>query len=170
MIQILQPGLFVQSIYDIDLDRLVERGVRGLILDLDNTLVGWNQPRASKELLQWLEDVKLRELQTCIVSNNMGDRVEQFSQHVGVMAIAKAAKPRRRAFRQAMQRMGTNRQDTAVVGDQIFTDILGGNRLHLFTILVRPMNEQEFWTTQLVRRLERAVLPGREPARLSDRS
>lgn len=169
MIQILQPELFVQSIYDIDLDRLVAHGVRGLILDLDNTLVGWNQPLASAELLQWLEDVKGRQLKTCIVSNNLGDRVDKFSRHIGVMAIAKAAKPRRRAFRQAMQRMGTSRQETAVVGDQVFTDILGGNRLRLFTILVKPLNEREFWTTQLVRQIERAVLPDRKPVRLGDR-
>lgn len=170
MIQILQPELFVPSIYDIDLDRLVERGVRGLILDLDNTLVGWDQPLASAELLHWLADVKQRRLQTCIVSNNMGERVEKFSRHIGVMAIAKAAKPRRRAFRQAMQRMGTGRHETAVVGDQIFTDILGGNRLRLFTILVRPLNEREYWTTHLVRRIERVVGPKHNPVRLSDRS
>lgn len=169
MIQILQPQLFVQSIYDIDLDRLVGRGMKGLILDLDNTLVGWNQPIASDELMKWLEAVHQRGLKTCIVSNNMSERVEKFSQHIGVMAIAKAAKPRRRAFRQAMHKMGTRQQQTAVVGDQIFTDILGGNRLQLFTILVKPMNEREFWTTQLVRRIEKAVLPP-DPIRLSDQA
>lgn len=170
MIQILQPQLFVQSIYDIDLNRLVQRGVKGLILDLDNTLVGWNQPTASDELIEWLGKVRAYRLKTCIVSNNMSERVERFGQHIGVMAIAKAAKPRRRAFRQAMRKMGTHQRQTAVVGDQVFTDILGGNRLNLFTILVRPLNEREFWTTQLVRRIERAVLPEKEPSQLSDRA
>lgn len=170
MIQILQPQLFVQSIYDIDLDRLVDRGLKGLILDLDNTLVGWNQPNASDQLFDWLTQVKQHHLKTCIVSNNMSDRVEKFGQHIGVMAIAKAAKPRRRAFRQAMRKMEVHARQTAVVGDQVFTDILGGNRLQLFTILVRPMNDREFWTTQLVRRIERAVLPADRPARARDRA
>ncbi|MCL5116611.1 MAG: YqeG family HAD IIIA-type phosphatase [Firmicutes bacterium] len=169
MIQILQPQLFVQSIYDIDLPRLIDRGVKGLILDLDNTLVGWNQPTASDELMLWLSQVRQHQLKTCIVSNNLSDRVEAFSRHIGVMAIAKAAKPRRRAFRLAMRKMGTHHQETAVVGDQIFTDILGGNRLQLFTILVKPMSEREFWTTQMVRRLEKMVMPGRAPLSMSDR-
>ena len=164
MIKILQPKLFVQSVYDIDLARLAARGMRGLILDLDNTLVGWNQPEASQELVEWLGRVKARQLKTCIVSNNLGDRVERFSRRVGVMAIAKAAKPRRRAFREAMRKMGTHQQQTAVVGDQVFTDIFGGNRLGLFTILVKPLNERELWTTQLVRHIERAVVSRQESA------
>lgn len=163
MIDILQPRLFVQSIYDIDLAKLRARGVTGLILDLDNTLVGWNQPTASEELIAWLKAVGEHQLMTCIVSNNLSERVENFSREVGIMAIAKAAKPRRRAFRLAMRKMGTHYRDTAVVGDQVFTDILGGNRLDLFTILVRPMNEKEYWGTRVVRRVERMLLPGREP-------
>jgi hypothetical protein len=170
MLQILQPQLYVQSIYDIDLKRLIARGMKGLILDLDNTLVGWNQPTASEQLMAWLAEVRGHELKTCIVSNNMSGRVELFAKHIGVMAIAKAAKPRRKAFRLAMHKMGTHQHQTAVVGDQVFTDILGGNRLSLYTILVRPLNEREYWTTQLVRRIERAVLPTSEPSRLSDRA
>lgn len=170
MIEILQPRLFVQSIYDIDLEQLRTRGVRGLILDLDNTLVGWNQPAASIELEHWLADLRRSDFRICIVSNNLTDRVDAFSERIGVMAIAKAAKPRRRAFRVAMRRMGTGVPDTAVVGDQIFTDILGGNRLQLYTILVKPMNEREFWTTRMVRKVERAIMPGREPEQMTHRS
>lgn len=169
MLQLLQPQLFVQSIYDIDLDGLVARGMQGLILDLDNTLVGWNQPAASEELIEWLKNVRHHNLKTCIVSNNMSRRVEQFGRGVGVMTIGRAGKPGRRAFRLAMLKMGTRHHQTAVVGDQVFTDILGGNRLALFTILVQPMNEREFWTTQLVRRIERAFLPAGDPDRLTDR-
>ncbi|MCY0877734.1 MAG: YqeG family HAD IIIA-type phosphatase [Firmicutes bacterium] len=162
MIAVLRPRLYVQSIYDIDLDRLVDRGMRGLILDLDNTLIGWNQPDVPRELREWLNAVERRRFKTCVVSNNLRERVERFSREVGIMAIGRAGKPRRRAFRQAMQRMGTQRHNTAVIGDQVFTDILGGNRLHLYTILVRPLNDKEFWTTRLVRRLERAVLPNHD--------
>lgn len=168
MIEILQPRLFVRSIYDIDLDRLVHHGVRGMILDLDNTLVGWNEPQASDELRGWIKGVKARQLSTCIVSNNMGQRVEDFGRTIGVMTIAKAAKPRRASFRRAMRQMGTMPGTTAVVGDQIFTDILGGNRLQLYTILVQPISENEFWSTRLVRRVESALGPKRAPRTLSD--
>ncbi|AEW05092.1 HAD superfamily (subfamily IIIA) phosphatase, TIGR01668 [Sulfobacillus acidophilus DSM 10332] len=158
MIRLLKPRLFVQSIYDLDLAGLVGRGIRGLILDLDNTLVGWNQPHAPRELLDWFQRVQQQGIKTYIVSNNWEARVTAFSRLVGVAGIAKAAKPRRWAFRQAMAAMGTEHETTAVIGDQIFTDILGGNRLNLFTILVHPMDSREFWTTRIVRRIERALV------------
>jgi HAD superfamily phosphatase (TIGR01668 family) len=101
----------------------------------------------------------------CLVSNNLSTRVSRFSRALDIPAIAKAAKPRRRSFRQAMEIMGTTAEHTAVIGDQLFTDVLGGNRLHLFTVLVSPLSPLEFWTTRLVRRAERLVLPRRHTGR-----
>lgn len=158
MIRILQPRLFVSSIYDLDLTRLKSRGIKGLIMDLDNTLVGWNQLEASDDLREWLDQVNRLGFLTCIVSNNLGDRVQEFAQKVGVKSIARAAKPRRRAFRAAMKHMGTRAANTAVIGDQVFTDILGGNRLNLYTILVHPVDRHEFWTTRLVRQVEHRLV------------
>ncbi|MDA8195340.1 MAG: YqeG family HAD IIIA-type phosphatase [Thermaerobacter sp.] len=162
MIKILQPRLFVASIYDLDLTRLKARGITGIIMDLDNTLVGWNQPDAPEALSSWLLALRRQGFVTCIVSNNLGERVKQFSSQVGMMSIARAAKPRRRAFRQAMRKMGTRAANTAVIGDQVFTDILGGNRLRLYTILVHPIDRREFWTTRMIRQLEHALV--RRPA------
>ncbi len=158
MIRLLQPRLSVSSVFDVDLDDLVNRGYRGLIMDLDNTLVAWNHPEVPKTLKLWLKDVSHRNIEMCIVSNNLSQRVEEFSTKIGVSFIAKAAKPRRRAFRQAMRKMGTYAETTAVIGDQVFTDILGGNRLQLYTILVHPLATEEFWTTRLVRKLEHQVV------------
>ncbi|AUW93501.1 YqeG family HAD IIIA-type phosphatase [Sulfobacillus sp. hq2] len=154
MIKILQPRLFLASIFDLDLASLKARGMRGLIMDLDNTLVGWNRPDMSQELIAWLQEVRNHGFKMCIVSNNLTERVEEFSRKSGIMSIPKAAKPRRRSFWLAMKRMGTGRHETAVIGDQVFTDILGGNRLKLYTILVHPIDTHEYWTTKLVRRLE----------------
>lgn len=159
MIKILQPQVFIRSIYQLDLNRLKKKGLAGLILDLDNTLVGWNNPEVPEKLLQWFISVRQHQFQMCIVSNNLPSRVEQFAKQVGVMSIAKAAKPRKRSFRRAMGLMGTHRRNTAVIGDQVFTDILGGNRLRLFTILVHPLEKKEFWTTRLVRQVEQALVP-----------
>ncbi|HBQ94620.1 MAG: YqeG family HAD IIIA-type phosphatase [Firmicutes bacterium] len=158
MIKLFQPRLFLTSIFELDLNRLHARGVRGLIMDLDNTLVGWNRPELSHELKAWFQAVRNQGFKMCIVSNNLTERVDQFAEQVGVMAIPKAAKPRRRSFRIAMKRMGTANHNTAVIGDQVFTDILGGNRLRLFTILVHPIDAHEYWTTRLVRRLEHYVV------------
>ena len=158
MISLLKPHLSVGSIFDLDIGILRKRGYRGLIMDLDNTLVAWNHPEAPQELLDWLAKVRHYGIDMCIVSNNLGRRVEEFAAQIGVSFMAKAAKPRRRAFRLAMRKMGTHRGDTAVVGDQVFTDILGGNRLKLFTILVRPVAAEEFWTTRLVRMVEHRMV------------
>ncbi len=159
MISALRPRLFVPSVFAIDLDRLWGLGVRGIIVDLDNTLVSWNHNEASADLMAWVGLVKRRTFQLCLVSNNTGPRVERFADLLGVPAIAQAAKPRRRAFRAAMRLMGTAAESTAVIGDQIFTDVLGGNRLHCYTILVMPLAETEYWATRLIRRVERFVRP-----------
>jgi HAD superfamily phosphatase (TIGR01668 family) len=160
----LRPDLFVPSVYAINLDRLWARGVRGLIVDLDNTLVPWDNDRASRELLEWIQAAKARSFRLCLVSNNLRERVERFAGLLNIPSIPRAAKPRRRAFRRAMRLMGTEAHSTAVIGDQLFTDVLGGNRLELFTILVSPVTEREYWTTRLVRRLERWLLPRDHPA------
>ena len=94
----------------------------------------------------------------CLVSNNKKDRVSNFGRILGVPALSKARKPRRRAFREAMRIMNTRPETTAVIGDQIFTDVLGGNRLGLYTILVVPLSKQEFIGTRCMRHLERVVL------------
>lgn len=158
MIRLLQPRLSISSVFDLNLDELQGHGYQGLIMDLDNTLVAWNHPEVPKALTTWLTEVRRRNIEMCIVSNNLGQRVELFSAKIGVSFIANAAKPRRRAFRQAMRTMGTEASNTAVVGDQVFTDILGGNRLQLYTILVHPLATEEFWTTRLVRKLEHQVV------------
>jgi hypothetical protein len=163
VINALRPRLFVPSVFAIDMDRLWNQGVRGIIMDLDNTLVSWNHDEASADLMAWIVVAKHRPFRLCLVSNNLGARVDRFASLLGVPAIPRAAKPRRRAFRRAMQLMGTEAQSTAVVGDQIFTDVLGGNRLKCYTILVAPLAEHEFWTTRLIRRVERFVWPATGP-------
>jgi len=157
--RLLAPSLCLSSIFQIDLEGLRRQGIRGLILDLDNTLVAWGGDPEEK-LFAWLREVRESGLVACIVSNNDRARVKGFSDLASIPAIPRARKPRRRAFRAAMEVMGTAPAETAVVGDQIFTDILGGNRLGLYTILVTPVARREFIGTRLVRLLEKVVLIG----------
>lgn len=158
MLKILKPHLFLRTIYELDFGRLSRRGIHGLIVDLDNTLVGYNRPDASEQLRSWLARAKQLGFDVCIVSNNLTARVEAFARVIGVKSVSNAAKPRRRGFSLAMSKMGTQPATTAVIGDQVFTDILGGNRLGLYTILVHPVDPHEFLTTRLVRRVERLVV------------
>lgn len=156
--QKLIPKMFVDSIRDIPVEELVSLKIKGVIFDLDNTITEWNNPEISAETIQWFKDLNQHGLTACLVSNNKGPRVMAAAQKLGIPYVAKATKPRRRAFRQAMELLKTRAHETAMVGDQIFTDVLGGNRMGLFTILVTPINPREFIGTRLVRRVERFVL------------
>lgn len=156
--QILRPAEYHKSIFEIDLERLRQKGYRAIMLDLDNTLVRWNHPDPTPGLQEWLRRVQALGFCVCIVSNNSGSRVSEFAAKVSVPFVPAAAKPRRKGFREAMERFGVSPHETVVVGDQIFTDILGGNRAGAYTILVVPIDPKEFFLTQIVRRVERRVL------------
>jgi HAD superfamily phosphatase (TIGR01668 family) len=153
------PDLFVESVYQIDLDQLQARGIKGIITDLDNTLVRWDEPDATPRLIEWLNDVRdSRGLKVCIVSNNQDHRVERFAKPLNIPWIAKARKPRNAPFLRGLQALGTTREETVVIGDQLFTDVLGGNRMGLYTILVMPIGEKEWIGTKVLRLLERVAL------------
>ncbi|AOY77040.1 YqeG family HAD IIIA-type phosphatase [Clostridium formicaceticum] len=156
--KLLTPDLYVESILHLDLEKLKTRNIKGLIIDIDNTLVAWDIKYASEEAKEWLLNLKKEGFEVCLVSNNTEDRVVTFNEALQLPAIHRATKPRRGAFRKAMRKMGTDVHNTAVIGDQIFTDVLGGNRMGLFTVLVVPIESKEFWWTTLVRKVERHVL------------
>jgi len=158
MLRLLCPASYVPSIFDVDVNALAGAGVKGIILDLDNTLIHWKSDTPGPEILDWFKMLKAKGLRACIVSNNMGPRVRHMAGLFGIPSVPRAAKPRRRAFREAMELMGTSPQETAVVGDQVFTDILGANRLGLLSVLVVPISSREFVGTRLVRAVERLVL------------
>jgi len=154
----LRPAEYHNSIFEIDLGKLRRMGKRAIMLDLDNTLVRWNDPTPTPALLNWLAEARTHGLQPCIVSNNSGARVREFASRVGVPFVSSARKPTVKGFAEAMQRLGVRPGETVVVGDQIFTDILGGNRAGAYTILVVPIDRREFIGTRLVRIVERQVL------------
>ncbi|WP_336745763.1 YqeG family HAD IIIA-type phosphatase [Paenibacillus sp. y28] len=152
------PQLRVSTIYEIDTDMLKRQGIRGIITDLDNTLVGAKRPDATPELLEWLKRLKAEGFQVVIVSNNRHLRVARFSEPIGIPFIYSARKPFGRAFRQAMGQMGLTSKQTVVIGDQMLTDVLGGNRMGLYTIMVDPiaMADEGFFT-RINRRIEKVA-------------
>lgn len=159
MLELLRPKLYVASVPEIDLEELKARRLRGLILDVDNTLVERNRSHLSPQVEAWVRRAKEEGFQLCIASNSIGSqRIAALAARLGIPYITWAAKPRRRPFRLGMAMMGTLPQETAVVGDQLFTDILGGNRLGLFTILVQPLTSHDFLPTRWSRCLEQWLL------------
>ena len=152
------PTQVVDDIYQINLQTLWNKGIRGIITDLDNTLVPWNDNEVMPEVFDWVEQAKEAGFKVCIVSNNNLKRGGELSEQFGVPAVWKAVKPRRGAFRKALEIMKLKPSEVVVIGDQVFTDVLGGNRLGLHTILVTPIDKREFIGTRCVRQVEKAVL------------
>ncbi|MDD2511373.1 MAG: YqeG family HAD IIIA-type phosphatase [Syntrophomonas sp.] len=158
MFEILYPQIYVKSLLEIPLDKLKELKINTFILDLDNTITEWNRREVRQEIAEWFENIKGQGFKACILSNNGEQRVLVVARSLGIPYLHRAQKPRRRAFFQALSLMESQAAETAVIGDQIFTDVLGGNRAGLYTILVVPLDKREFPGTKISRCMEYFVL------------
>lgn len=158
MFKQLIPDLHVSSIYHIDLYAMQRRGVKAIITDLDNTLVEWDRPDATEELVKWLTQVQEIGFKVVIVSNNNETRVGNFAKPLNVPYIHQARKPTGKAFKRAIEMMGVKPEEAVVIGDQLFTDVLGGNLLGLYTILVIPVASNDAFITKFNRNMEKVVL------------
>ncbi|NLW59349.1 MAG: YqeG family HAD IIIA-type phosphatase [Firmicutes bacterium] len=152
------PALHLQKLADLTPDVLQARGLKGVMLDLDNTLVEWGQVQIAPETAAWVQEMKNAGLKLCIISNALEDRVKIVGEKLGIPWVARAVKPRKSSFKKALALLGTAPGETATVGDQIFTDVWGGNRMALFTIWTRPLSQRELFFTKMVRRLEKLVV------------
>lgn len=151
------PKEFVNSVYDVTPEKLHALGIKGIITDLDNTLVEWDRADATPELMAWLKLIQDSGIQVIIVSNNKEARVKQFADPLGIQYIFQARKPLRNAFKRGLKMLNLPPEQVLMLGDQMMTDMLGGNALHLHTILVRPVAQSDGFVTKLNRRLERRV-------------
>lgn len=151
------PDEYLDSTYMIDFKQLKREGIKGVIFDIDNTLVMHGEPADARAIAFF---AGLRELgfKTCLLSNNKRPRVESFARQVDSGFIFKADKPSVKGYEKAMELMGTDRKNTIFVGDQLFTDVFGANRAGLRTILVKPIHPKEEIQIVLKRYLEKIVL------------
>ena len=152
------PRAVAHTLAEIDPKVLVERGIRGVILDLDNTLVEWNTTLFGQGVRSWLDSARKAGLELCILSNSTAKRVSKVTTELKIPGLGRAIKPWGRSFRKAMEVLGTKPEETAVLGDQLFTDVYGGNRLGVYTILLVPLSNKELVTTRCVRKFERWLL------------
>ncbi len=158
MIEKYYPDLYCDSIRHIDLEMLKNRGIQGLILDIDNTLVPMHSKDADENAISWIAELKSKGFKVCILSNAAKKRVLRFNKKIDVTAIHRAYKPAGKAFLKAANEMKLEPENIAVVGDQIFTDIHGGNKANMFTILVKPIDKKEILYVRLKRWPEKLVL------------
>lgn len=134
------PQFLFDSIYDIDPTRLQARGITLLLADLDNTLVTYGTRTPTVQVRAWKESLEKAGVTLFILSNSRKPgRAQRFAEELGVPYEGHAGKPHSGGFRRAMARMGVGPRQTAIVGDQIFTDIWGGNNAGILTLMVRPV-------------------------------
>ncbi|MFC5604017.1 YqeG family HAD IIIA-type phosphatase [Sporosarcina koreensis] len=152
------PDEYVKDIFQISPEALKEKGIKGIITDLDNTLVEWDRPEATPEIMEWVRMMQEAGLQVAILSNNNQSRVESFCDPLGTPFICEARKPLAKNFKKALAMMGLKKEEAVMVGDQLMTDVLGGNRFGLHTILVVPVASSDGFVTKFNRMIERRIM------------
>ncbi|GAC1306549.1 MAG: YqeG family HAD IIIA-type phosphatase [Vulcanimicrobiaceae bacterium] len=155
---VFRPDGFAPQISLVSLDDLSRRGFRGIIVDLDNTLVGYGEEALARDAGPWIAAALARGFRVCLVSNNFTERVGRICAELGVPGIPSALKPLPRGFLAALRVLGTSRAQTVVVGDQLFTDVLGAKFLGMHAILTEPIVARDWLGTRLLRLAERLVL------------
>jgi hypothetical protein len=157
MLKMFYPSIYYKSVYDVDFKKYYEEGYRGIIFDIDNTLVphGADADEKAEALFKRLREIGF---DTCLTSNNKEERVARFNKNIKSHYLYKAGKPGKAGYLRAMKKMGTNTDNTIFVGDQLFTDVFGANRLGLYSVLVAPIHPKEEIQIVLKRYLEKIVL------------
>lgn len=152
------PDLYLDNVTEINATLLKKNKIEGLILDVDNTLIDYyrNLIDGAEE---WCEELKNEGIKCIILSNsNKRDKVEKVAKSLNIEYLMFAKKPMKSGFKKALDRMGLLPEKVAVVGDQLFTDVLGAKRMHMFSILVKQVGEKDIFITKLKRPIENAII------------
>lgn len=152
--ELLTPDIRVQRVEDISPDFLLNRGITALLLDIDNTLVSRETGQITASVFRWIAELKEADIDCCLISNNWHADAYEYAALLGLPVVAKAMKPLPLAYIKALATIGAHRANTAVVGDQVFTDILGARFCVIPCILVDPLSETDLWYTKIFRRFE----------------
>lgn len=160
------PDERVASTYEIDFETLYEQGYRGIMFDIDNTLVEHGQD-ANEQVKELFSRLKAIGFECCLISNNKKQRVSRFNEQIGVHTVFNAHKPAKKNYYYAMALMGTEPENTIFVGDQLFTDVYGAKRIGVRNFLVKPINKKEEIQIVIKRFFERFIL--REYKRKNDK-
>ena len=154
---ILYPKGYFDKVSDITIEYLVKNNIKGLILDVDNTLIDYYK-NLSDETVEWANSLKDNGIRLCILSNsNKEKKVKEVANKLKIAYIHFGLKPFKKGFKKAIKLLELKNNEIAVVGDQIFTDVLGANRMKMFSILVEPIEKKDIWITILKRPIENYI-------------
>lgn len=158
IMSLFKPDMHVRCIEDIDFCQLWTRGIRGLAFDLDNTLVPWRAYDKQERIISWFKSLQQQGFAVCVLSNGRKEKVDLLSSWLDIPVFGDSRKPARSAFVKASQTLKLAPRQLAMIGDQLLTDIYGGNKAGFYTILTDIIDENEFWGTRhLARPLERLI-------------
>ncbi|MGN1041307.1 MAG: YqeG family HAD IIIA-type phosphatase [Acutalibacteraceae bacterium] len=150
-----RPTYFVDSVADISADFLIKNDIKALILDVDDTITTHGSKKIDSKTEKWLEDLNIHKIKLILLSNNFKDRVSQIAEHIGVPYVYSGMKPLPNGFIKALDILHITKENTMVVGDQIFTDILGANIAGICSILVEPKGESQTLLLKIKRFMEK---------------
>lgn len=154
---IFYPRDYFKSVTEITYPYLKENNIKALILDVDNTLIDYNKT-LSLDIIEWANNMQKKHIQMFILSNsNKQNKVENVAKQLNVEYIYFGMKPFKRGFKKAKEKLRLDSKNIAVVGDQIFTDVIGANRMKMYSILVEPIEERDIFITLLKRPVENYI-------------
>lgn len=152
------PDFYCNSVRDVKLDLLKQNNIKGIILDVDNTLIDFYR-KFEEGTLEWVQNLKAEGIKFCIVSNsNKLDKVKYVAKELDVPYFHFAKKPFKSGFNKAKETMNLKSENIAAIGDQIMTDVIGANRCKMFSILVKPIKEKDILITRLKRPIENCII------------
>ena len=152
------PKEYLDSVKDIKIDLLQKNNIKGLILDVDNTLIDFNGEMPDG-IEKWVQELKQNGIKFCILSNsNKKDKVKGIANKLEIPFLYFAKKPLKVGFKKAKRILGLEAKNVAVVGDQIMTDVVGANRSKMFSILVKPIKEKDYLITRIKRPIEKIII------------
>jgi len=155
---VIYPKEYLNSVTEITIDFINKNNLKGLILDVDNTLIDFDK-KLSQDIVKWCNYLKQKGIKICIVSNtNKLEKVTAVADKLDLKYYHFAKKPLKGGFKKAQKYLALESENIGVVGDQIFTDVIGGNRMKMFSILVKPIDKRDIWATRIKRPLENFVI------------
>lgn len=158
MLKSFKPTWMVESIYQISPEQLKRKQIKAVLTDLDNTLIAWNNPEATEETIEWIEEMKAHGLKVIILSNNRRKRVGKVAGILELEFIPNALKPFQKGFNKALKDYDLTKDEVLMVGDQIITDIKGANHAGIRSVLVKPILDSDAWNTRFNRFVELKIM------------
>lgn len=152
------PDYYLASMYELPSLLLWQKGIRAIVFDIDNTIEAFDVPEPSETARRFFKELKREGFHMCVLSNNKGERVKRFAACLGIPAVSRGGKPFTKKLRWCMKKMGVSAKETALVGDQVFTDVLCANLASATSVLTKPLTERDQWITKIKRPAERQVL------------